>query len=119
MYLRMNIACFATAAMLAMLGNSQEQTAYSYDVHGRLTQVVRVNASGPDSTSAYAYDPADNRTSRTITVTASRTARGDGPTDPGLLLVDPTGTPPVAPDACAPPDQPTTSSPACVEGKDD
>lgn len=59
---------------LATPGLAQESVAYSYDVHGRLTQVARVNASGPDATSAYVYDPADNRTTRTITVTASRAA---------------------------------------------
>jgi len=73
----------------------QESVAYSYDVHGRLIEVVRVNASGPDSTSTYAYDPADNRTSRTITVTASRAA-GDTPAvEPLPPLLDDTESGPV------------------------
>lgn len=89
----------------------QESVAFTYDVHGRLIQVSRGNASGPDSTSAYTYDPADNRTSRTITVTSARSAR-EGPVDPALLLVDPTATPPIAlraPGTTAP-RQPTLTS---------
>ncbi|WP_396594832.1 hypothetical protein [Brevundimonas sp. R86498] len=63
--------------MLGLMASSaaaQETATYSYDVHGRLIGVTRVNASGPDATSTYVYDPADNRSNRSISVSSAQSA---------------------------------------------
>lgn len=67
--------------LLASPACSQETATYSYDVHGRLIGVARVNASGPDATSTYVYDPADNRSNRTISVSSARSAVDVAATD--------------------------------------
>lgn len=58
---------------------TQESLSYTYDVHGRLTAVTRINATGPDTTTSYTYDHADNRYVRAVVVSA---ALAGAPPDP-------------------------------------
>ncbi len=86
---------------------AQEATTFQYDVHGRLTAITR-SSGGSGSTSTYTYDPADNRTNRTIVLTSSRSSRMTGEqseaseTDPRVL----------APEFVTPPTNRSAESPS-------
>lgn len=53
-------ACFALSIVVASAANGQETATYTYDVHGRLIKVERSTGADTD----YAYDDANNRTSK-------------------------------------------------------
>ena len=44
-----------------------ETLTYTYDVHGRLVQVVHTGTVNPTAQTTYTYDTADNRTHKTTT----------------------------------------------------
>lgn len=71
--------------MLAAPGAGQAQVtqSYSYDANGRLTGVATSNGASAH-TSAYAYDGADNRTSRSQTGTSAWAAIHDLPAGQAL-----------------------------------
>ena len=66
------LAAFSGAVVLVAPGASLAQVtqSYSYDANGRLTGVVTTGAAGTN-TAAYAYDDANNRTSRSQTGTSA------------------------------------------------
>lgn len=72
------VAC-AGAALASSAAVAQETTTYTYDVHGRLTQVSRSGGPSNGVTTTYQYDAADNRTN--VTVTGSPNGSGDGSGD--------------------------------------
>ncbi|MEJ6789569.1 hypothetical protein BrevBR_08435 [Brevundimonas sp. BR2-1] len=84
------------AAVLIMPGASLAQVtqSYSYDANGRLTGVVTTGAAGTN-TAAYAYDAANNRTSRSQTGTTAWAAISRLPANqflqPDEALVSPDG----------------------------
>lgn len=72
---------------------AQVTQTYQYDVNGRLTGATTVG-SGGTNTAAYAYDDADNRTSRSQTGTTAYAAllgEGAGPEALALALEDGAG----------------------------
>ena len=52
-------------------GRAAETIVYSYDSLGRLVRVERSRTASPDTSAAYSYDSADNRTNVTVSVTAA------------------------------------------------
>jgi len=71
----------AAGGMLCASGAiAQETQAYTYDVHGRLTKVVRTQGTTTRTTN-YAIDNANNRTSRAITSTTSSSAMAEPAVD--------------------------------------
>lgn len=54
-------------AGLAMAAQAAETVGYSYDARGRLVQVARTGTVNNGVTTTYAYDKADNRSSKTTT----------------------------------------------------
>lgn len=86
------VALVAGAAPGASL--AQVTQTYSYDANGRLTGVVTTGGAGTH-TSAYAYDGANNRTSRSQTGTTAWAAISQLPTNqllqPDEALVSPDG----------------------------
>jgi hypothetical protein len=87
---------FLAAAELVAPGAALDQVTqtYSYDAHGRLTGVVTSGGAGTH-TSAYAYDGANNRTSRSQTGTTAWAALPQLPVNqflqPDEALVSPDG----------------------------
>lgn len=57
----------AAVASCAAPAFAAEMIAYSYDVHGRLLGVAHSGSVNSGVTTAYAYDKADNRTTKTVT----------------------------------------------------
>ena len=67
----------ALTCALVSSAHAQDQTTYTYDVHGRLTGVAR-----PGSNTGYTYDNAQNRTHVTTTLVSGNhapVANPDGP----------------------------------------
>lgn len=92
---------FATSSIAAVLlasttlpASAQVTQSYSYDASGRLTGVATSGGAGTH-TSAYAYDRANNRTSRSQTGTTAWAAVSQLPVDqllqPDEALVSPDG----------------------------
>jgi len=72
----------ALAVAVALSASVDETITYTYDVHGRLVQVVHSGTVNNGRDTDYAYDLADNRTERTRTQPlnlsqASEPGRGD------------------------------------------
>jgi hypothetical protein len=65
------IALFGTILLAGSEPAAQEAGTYTYDVHGRLVTAARTVSGGTSSTALYQYDPANNRTHRTVTVTSA------------------------------------------------
>lgn len=90
------LAAFSGAVVLVAPGASLAQVtqSYSYDANGRLTGVVTTGGAGTH-TSAYAYDAANNRTSRSQTGTTAWAAIPQLPVNqflqPDEALVSPDG----------------------------
>ena len=88
-------ASVATLALAAALqAQAQVTQTYQYDANGRLTGVTTTGASGTN-TSAYVYDDANNRVSRTQTGTTAYAALLEMPANewlrPDQALVSPDG----------------------------
>lgn len=87
-------ACVATLAAAAPQAQAQVTQTYQYDANGRLTGVSTSGASGTN-TSAYVYDDANNRVSRTQTGTTAYAALLQMPANewlrPDQALVSPDG----------------------------
>lgn len=88
-------ACMATLAVAAApQAQAQVTQTYQYDANGRLTGVSTSGASGTNS-SAYVYDDANNRVSRTQTGTTAYAALLQMPANewlrPDQALVSPDG----------------------------
>jgi YD repeat-containing protein len=94
--MKLLVAFCATLGVVATAGGAQAQVSqlYTYDGNGRLTDVT-TTGSGGTNTAAYAYDDADNRTSRSRTGTAAYAALLSLPVNdalqPNEALVSPDG----------------------------
>ncbi len=94
--MRFLVVSLAAAAVLAApgAGLAQVTQTYTYDANGRLTGVATSGGAGTH-TSAYAYDDADNRTSRSQTGTSAWAAIHHLPAGqalrPGQALTSPDG----------------------------
>ena len=78
--------CGAGLLLVLALGASspamaQETTTYSYDALGRVVGVARSGGPANGTNTAYAYDPASNRTN--VTVTNSPNGAGNGSSGSG------------------------------------
>ena len=62
-----SIFCICTFAASRRRGLRAETITYSYDARGRLIQVARTGAVNNNVTTNYAYDKADNRSSKATT----------------------------------------------------
>ncbi len=89
-----SVAVAVALAGLPAIAVAQVTQTYSYDANGRLIGVT-TTGSGGTNTAAYAYDDADNRTSRSQTGTTAYAALSRLPAGDDLLplqaLVSPSG----------------------------
>lgn len=93
--------------LLSSTAAAQETQTYSYDVHGRLTDVQRTSGSSTRTTT-YALDNADNRTQRATSLAAGRAMLDSAPSNDAKLQVNA-----ARPEADAPsPSQAELKSPA-------
>ena len=65
-------AAAALALLPAIAAHASETVVYSYDAKGRLTRVQHSGGPSNGTTAAYTYDPADNRSSVTVTGAPAR-----------------------------------------------
>lgn len=84
------IGCAAAVGALIAAGpaGAAETVTYSYDALGRLVTVARTGTVNDGATTAYVYDKADNRITKTVTGAPSRLIVV--PLDDGFVVI-PTG----------------------------
>ena len=102
--MRRSVALCALALASAGPAFAQETQAYTYDVHGRLTKVVRTQGATTRTTN-YAIDDANNRTSRAITSTTS----GSALAEPGATAAERETAAELGPTAASAPETPAPS----------